>query len=84
MNSARPCEATKSSRTQKAEKAEMFASRERNIRTTLKAIFFRRSSKIAGFSPLLRSREEKGAIFKLRKKRVFESCSNIPFPLARG
>ena len=29
---------------------------------------FLRSSKIAGFSPQLRSREEKGAIFKFRKK----------------
>ena len=37
--------------------------------------------KIAGFSPLLSSREEKGAIFKLRKKRGFERCSNISFPL---
>ena len=40
-----------------------------------------RSSKIACFSPLLRRREEKGAIFKLRKKHGLESCSNISFPL---
>ena len=36
---------------------------------------FLRSSKIADFSTLLRSREGKGAIFKLRKK----ACSNAPF-----
>ena len=29
---------------------------------------------------MLRSKEEKGAIFKLRKKRGFESCSYIFFP----
>ena len=39
------------------------------------------SSKIAGFFPLLLSREEKGAIFKLRKKHGFGSYSNIIFPL---
>ena len=39
------------------------------------------SSKIAGFFPLLLSREEKGAIFKLRKKSGFESCSNMSFTL---
>ena len=40
--------------------------RERYIRTTLKARFLR-SLKIAGFSPLLRIREEKCAIFNFRK-----------------
>ena len=42
---------------------------------------FLRSLIFAGFSPLLRSREEKGVIFKLRKKRGFEIFSNIFFPL---
>ena len=42
---------------------------------------FLRSSKIAGFSPLLHSREERGAIFKLRQKHGFESCSNTYLPL---
>ena len=40
-----------------------------------------RGIKIAGFFPLLCSREVKGAIFKLRKKRGSESFSNISFPL---
>ena len=43
-----------------------------------KSHVFLRSSKIAGFSPLLRSREEKGAIFK---KRGFEIRTYIFFPL---
>ena len=34
-----------------------------------------------GFSTLLRSREEKGAVFKLLKKRGFEIRSNISFSL---
>ena len=53
---------------------------ERNIRTTLKATFFTEFENHS-FSPLLHSREQKGAIFKLRNKRVFESCSKITFPL---
>ena len=40
-----------------------------------------RSSKIACSSPLLRRREEKGAIFKLRKNCGYESCSNTSLPL---
>ena len=31
----------------------------------------------------LRRTEEKGLIFKLRKKRGIESCSNISFPLIK-
>ena len=52
-----------------------------NIRTTLKATYFLRILKIAPFSSLLRSSGEKPAIFKLRKKHGFESCSDISFPL---
>ena len=43
--------------------------------------FFLRSSKIEGFSPLVRRTEEKSAIFKLPKKRGFDISSNISFPL---
>ena len=51
-----------------------------NIREQLSKQTFLRSSKIAGFSPLLRSREVEGAIFSLYKKRGFESSSDVSFP----
>ena len=46
----------------------------KNIRTTLKATFFYGVRKSRAFlRALLRNREEKGAIFKLRKKHLFPS-----------
>ena len=61
-------------------KAELFSNsneynkivffRGKEISEQLSKPCFLRSLKIAGFSPLLRSKEEKGAIFKIRKKYV--------------
>ena len=55
--------------------------RERNIRTTFKATVFLRSSKSAGFSPLLRNRKKRARFSNSVKKRGFQSCSYISFPL---